>query len=142
MAAKIITVWQEGMAFDAEVDGHHVVMDASREAGGQDLGARPKPLLMVALSGCSGMDVVSILAKMQVKGYRFRMELDADSTTEHPKTYHTIRMDFVFEGDNLPVDKVRKAVSLSVERYCGVNAMLSKAANIIHRIFINGAEVT
>jgi len=142
MAAKIITVWQEGMAFDAEVDGHHVVMDASREAGGQDLGARPKPLLMVALSGCSGMDVVSILAKMQVKGYRFRMELDADSTTEHPKTYHTIRMDFVFEGDNLPVDKVRKAVSLSVERYCGVNAMLSKAANIIHRIFINGTEVT
>jgi len=142
MAAKIITVWQEGMAFDAEVDGHHVVMDASREAGGQDLGARPKPLLMVALSGCSGMDVVSILAKMQVKGYRFRMELDADSTTEHPKTYHTIRMDFVFEGDNLPVDKVRKAVSLSVERYCGVNAMLSKAANIIHRIFVNGTEVT
>lgn len=141
MAGKVITTWKQGLAFDTEVDGHHLVMDVSPEAGGQNLGPRPKPLLMSALSGCSGMDVVSILDKMQVKGYKLRIEMDADSTTEHPITYHTIRMDFIFDGENIPPDKVRKAVNLSLERYCGVMAMLRKAANIIQRIFINGEEV-
>ncbi len=142
MATKVTTSWTEGLAFDAVLDGHHLIMDGSKEAGGKDLGPRPKPLLLAALSGCSGMDVVSILQKMQVQNYKFRMEMEADSTTEHPMTYHTIRMNFMFDGESLPEDKIRKAVDLSVERYCGVNAMLRKAANVIPRIFINDKEVT
>lgn len=130
------------MAFDAEINGHHLIMDADPEWGGKDLGPRPKPLLLAALSGCSGMDVVSMLEKMRVSNYEFWMEASADSTTEHPVTYHTIRLDFLFRGEELPPEKIIKAVTLSVERYCGVNAMLKRSANVVTRILINDQEIT
>lgn len=142
MASKTTMHWIGGMAFDTEVNGHHLIMDADPEWGGKDKGPRPKPLLLAALSGCSGMDTVSILDKMQVRDYKFHVEVDADSTEEHPVIYHTIRMDFHFEGDNLPTDKLNKAVKLSTERYCGVKAMLEKAATIVIKVFLNGEEVT
>lgn len=142
MSTKVNVNWVKDMLFDAEVSGHHVKMDLDVQFGGNDEGARPKPLLLAALSGCSGMDVVSILKKMKVPAYTFKIGLDADSTSEHPIIYHTIRMDFYFAGEDLPEDKFVKAVRLSTEKYCGVNAMLKKAANIIVRIFINGQEVT
>jgi len=99
-------------------------------------------LLLAALSGCSGMDVVSILEKMNVPEYKFDVDMEADSTTEHPITYHTIRMNFLFEGVDLPKDKFVKAVKLSTEKYCGVMAMLKKAANIIVKVYINAEEVS
>jgi putative redox protein len=142
MSSKTTLTWTGGMAFDAEANGHHLTLDADAEWGGKDLGPRPKPLLLIALSGCSGMDVVSLLQKMRVENYKFRVDVEADSTTEQPITYHTIRADFRFWGENLPPEKVLKAVRLSVERYCGVHAMLSKAANIIVKTYINDEEVT
>lgn len=141
MSSKVTTTWIDNMTFDAEVSGHHILMDADPEWGGEDRGPRPKPLLLAALSGCSGLDVVSILNKMQIKDYRFHMDLEADSTSEHPIVYHTIRFNFFFEGENLPADKIVKAVSLSTERYCGVNAMLQKSANVLVKTFINSKEV-
>jgi len=134
--------WIGKMAFDAEVSGHHIIMDADPEWGGENRGPRPKPLLLAALSGCSGMDVVSILDKMKLSDYRFRVDVEADSTSEHPIVYHTIRMNFHFEGEALPPDKIVKAVTLSTQRYCGVYAMLKQAANIEVKIYINNAEVT
>lgn len=129
------------MSFDALANGHHIPLDLGSEGGGQDLGPRPKPLLLVALSGCSGMDVVSLMEKMRVGEYKFRVDVEADSTSDHPITYHTIRVGFRFWGENLPPEKALKAVNLSVERYCGVHAMLSKAANIIVKTYINDEEV-
>lgn len=141
VSKKVITHWVDGMTFDAEVTGHHLLMDADTEWGGRDQGPRPKALLLAALSGCSGMDVVSILNKMKVPDYKFRMEAEADLTEEHPVVYKTIRFFFYFEGENLPQDKIKKAVHLSTEQYCGVNAMLKKAADVIVKIFINNEEV-
>ena len=141
MTTKASMKWVKDMLFDAEVSGHHILMDADTQWGGKDQGARPKPLLLAALSGCSGMDVVSILDKMKVPEYTFNVEMEADSTSEHPITYHTIRMNFLFEGEDLPKDKFVKAVKLSTERYCGVMAMLKKAANIVVAVHINGEEI-
>lgn len=141
MASSVTTKWTGGMVFDAEINGHHLLLDADPEWGGQDKGPRPKPLLLAALAGCSGLDVVSILSKMQVENYSFEIVTDADSTTEHPIVYHTITAKFMFKGENLPQDKIIKAVTLSTERYCGVNAMLKKAANVIVKIYINESEV-
>lgn len=141
MATTVVTKWVGNMVFDAEVSGHHILMDADPEWGGEDKGSRPKPLLMAALAGCSGLDVVSILKKMQVENYQFEIETNAESTSEHPIVYHTITAKFKFAGENLPEDKIIKAVTLSTERYCGVNAMLKKAANVIVKISINDAEV-
>lgn len=141
MSTKTSTKWNKDMLFDADVAGHHVMMDAGHEVGGADQGARPKPLLLAALSGCSGMDVVSILKKMRVPEYQLKIDIEADSTTEHPMYYHTIRMNFLFEGENLPMDKLLRAVELSTQKYCGVMAMLKKAANITVKTYLNGDEI-
>lgn len=138
---KTSLTWIENLAFEAEADGFSLRLDSSIDKGGKNLGVRPKPLLLVALSGCTGMDVVSILKKMRVEDYKLKIDMEADTTDEHPKTYHTIRMKFNFEGENLPLEKIINAVQLSSEKYCGVNAMLKKAAVIKSTIIINNQEV-
>ena len=65
------TTWTKNMEFDSELNGHHTILDASAEVGGNDKGPRPKGLLLTALTGCTGMDVVSILKKMKVQDYKF-----------------------------------------------------------------------
>jgi putative redox protein len=142
MAAKTTMRWIGDLAFEVEVNGHKLIMDADSQYGGQDRGPRPKPLLLAALSGCSGMDAVSILDKMKVRDYTLRVDVEADSTDEHPVIYKDIRMDFHFEGEGLPPEKLLKAVNLSAERYCGVKAMLDKAADVKVRVFLNDKEVT
>lgn len=141
MSSKTSMTWTGGMAFDAVVNGHHLIMDADPEWGGKDAGPRPKPLLLAALSGCSAMDVVSILEKMRIPEYKLRIDVEADSTNDHPVIYHTIRMLYYFYGENLPPEKLQKAVNLSTERYCGVHAMLKRAANITTTIYINDTEI-
>jgi putative redox protein len=133
--------WIDNLTFEAEVNGFSFKMDSGSDKGGNNLGPRPKPLLLAALSGCSGMDVVSILAKMRVKEFKLKIEMEADSTQEHPKTYHTIRMKYLFTGEDIPADKVITAVELSGNKYCGVSAMLKKAAIIKSKIVINGEEI-
>ncbi len=126
------------MAFEATVDGHKIMIDAVEAVGGKDRGPRPKPLLLLSLGGCTGMDVVSILKKMRVEFEGLNIEVEGDLTEEHPKVYQTLTLVYKFKGKDLPLDKLEKAVSLSQERYCGVTAMLNKAAKIDHRIEVEG----
>ncbi len=135
------TLWKDNMQFDSEINGHHIILDANAEVGGQDKGPRPKGLMLTALTGCTGMDVVSILKKMKVKDYKFWVEADADQTDEHPKYYSKIYLTYNFEGEDLPVEKIKKAVDLSEERYCGVSFMLKKAAEFETKIIVNGEEI-
>ena len=128
--------WTGDMAFDAEVNGFNIKLDAAEQVGGKNGGPRPKPLILVALGGCTGMDVVSMLKKMRVEFDYFNVEVEGDLTEEHPKYYHKIHLKYIFKGKDLPMEKLEKAVNLSQERYCGVNAMLGKAAEITHEIII------
>ena len=141
MSTKVTMTWVKGMVFDAVVNGHHILMDADPQWGGQDTGPRPKPLILAAISGCTGMDVVSILEKMHVTGYTFSIDMEAESTTEHPIIYHTIYVKYFFQGNDLPSDKIIKAVKLSSEQYCGVSAMISKSSTMVFKVYINGTEV-
>lgn len=136
MAQQATITWQNNMAFEASVNGHQIIMDADTSVGGHDEGPRPKILLLAGLGGCTGMDVVSILAKMKVVPEKFWMEISADLTDEHPKVYNQITINYFFKGDNLPLDKLEKAVTLSKEKYCGVSAMLSTTAEIHSEIKI------
>jgi len=123
--------WTGDMAFNATVNGHSIKLDADAEFGGKDAGPRPKPLLLVALAGCSGMDVVSVLKKMREPVSWFNMKVEGDLGSEHPKIYERIKIIYEFKAsDGLKDENVRKAVDLSRTRYCGVNAMLSKAATM------------
>ena len=128
--------WKEAMSFETTLNGHKIILDADEAVGGTDKGPRPKALLLVSLAGCTAMDVISILGKMRVQPEAFRVETDGELTEEHPKYYHKLHLRYVFKGKDLPMDKLEKAVSLSQERYCGVSAMLSKAATITHEIVI------
>lgn len=136
MKNKVDITWTEDMSFDANVNGHKIVLDAVEAVGGKNRGPRPKPLMLVALGGCTGMDVASMLKKMRVEYEGFHIEVEGDLTEEHPKYYHTITINYYFKGKDLPMEKLEKAVNLSQDRYCGVTAMLEKAAKIEHKIII------
>lgn len=128
--------WLENMAFRTEINGHELVIDAGAEGGGENRGPRPKPLMLVALAGCTGMDVVSILKKMRVEVESFSVKVIGDMTEEHPKMFTGMHVVYEFKGKDLPVDKLEKAVSLSDERYCGVSATLKQGLGITHEIVI------
>lgn len=129
-------VWKNGMAFESSQDGHSFMIDADPAVGGTDQGPRPKTLLLSGLAGCTAMDVISILRKMRVDVEAFKVHTEAELTDEHPKTFTRINITYTFQGSDLPREKLEKAVDLSLERYCGVTAMLAKSASISHQIVI------
>ena len=136
MSAKVELKWTNDMSFEANVNGHTIILDAEPHVGGQDRGPRPKPLILVALAGCTGMDVISILNKMRVQVDGFKVDVDATMTEEHPRYYDHFTIKYIFKGKDLPMDKLEKAVNLSQEKYCGVSEMLRKSSTISHEIII------
>ncbi len=119
--------WTDKLAFEADMDGHKVIVDATKEVGGSDLGPRPKKLMLTALAGCTGVDVIMILKKMKVEIEAFNVIVEADVTEEHPKHYNKMKVVYQFKGKDLPYEKLEKAVKLSEEKYCGVTAVYAKA---------------
>lgn len=128
--------WDSGRAFQVEQDGHRFVLDASPDAGGRELGPRPKALLLSGLGACTGIDVVSILEKMRVPFEGLEVQVSAELRDEHPKIYTEIHVRYVFRGKGLPLEKLRRAVQLSEETYCGVSAMLRPAVPITSEIVV------
>jgi putative redox protein len=134
--------WQEGLAFQAHLDGFEFVIDGTPEAGGKNLGPRPKGLTLVSLLGCTGMDVISILGKMKVKVEKFTVSADATLAEEHPKKFKAIKVIYTFTGPGLTPEPLLKAIALSEEKYCGVRATLTPTVNINHEIIVNGERLT
>jgi len=138
MKEKVEVKWQDEMAFEASLheNTQKIMIDATAAVGGRGLGPRPKSLLLVALGGCTAMDVLSILKKMRVTPDYFNVEVEGELTEEHPKYFHTITVNYIFRGKDLPMDKIEKAISLSEERYCGVTEMFRHSAKMSHTIII------
>jgi len=136
MKETISARWLTDLAFEAEVDGHKIYMDSSQEHGGKNTGPRPKPLMMVALAGCTGMDVAAILGKMKENVEEFTVEVEGDVTEEHPKRFERMKIIYRVKGKGINQKNVEKAVNLSVTRYCGVSANYSQAFPITHEIII------
>lgn len=136
MKETISTKWLTDLAFEAEVDGHKIYMDSSMEHGGKNTGPRPKPLMMTALAGCTGMDVAALLAKMKVQYDAFTVDVEGEISEDHPKRFLEMKVIYRFKGSNINRDKVERAVDLSTTRYCGVSANYSKAFPITYEIQI------
>ena len=128
--------WNEKMSFSTSVNGHEIILDADGSVGGEDRGPRPKPLMLVALGGCTGMDVISILRKMRVEVESLRVRVEGELTDEHPRYYRKIHVIYEFGGKDLPMDKLEKAVKLSEDVYCGVGAVYKKAVEVTSEIRI------
>ena len=123
-----------GMSLKGEVNGHEMILDADESFGGNNQGPRPKPLLLVSLIGCTSLDVISLLKKMRVDFKDLKVDASGSLTEEHPKYYDKIKLIYHIWGTDLDRSKVEKAVNYSQERYCGVTAMLEKAAEITYEI--------
>ncbi len=139
MESKV--VWQEGMAFEAHLGGFNFTIDAGPAVGGQNKGPSPKGLTLVSLAGCTAMDVISILTKMRVNVEAFEVETDAKLASEHPKKFTDIVVKYKFKGQDLPLDKIKRAIELSRENYCGVAATLKSAVSMSYEIHINDRKV-
>lgn len=136
MKHESLLKWTGEMAFETELDGHKLTLDAAKEAGGQNTGMRPKKLMLTALAGCTGMDVISILKKMKIVPQEFNVRVEGNVTDEHPKQYDSMHIIYEFKGADLSEDKLIKAIELSQEKYCGVSALYKKAISVSYEIRI------
>ena len=122
------------MLFESDnPSGNNVLMDTKQIAGTLQRGLSPKAMMLSSLAGCSGIDIVDILKKMKITEYNLKIVAEAELTVEHPKYYHTVAVDYFFSGPKLDKKKCRRAVQLSVEKYCGVMEMFRKFANVRSR---------
>lgn len=123
----------DGMTFVAESgSGHGVVVDASPDIGGRNLGARPMELVLMGTGACSAIDVVLILRKARQPITDCVVELDSERAAEDPKVFTRIHLHYVVTGKGLATAQVERAIKLSKEKYCSATIMLAKA----------GAEIT
>jgi len=131
MFRKVTTEWKGGMTFESDdPGGKTVVMDTEVEGSNERFGISPKAAMLSALASCSGLDVVSVLEKMKVTDYDFKMDVEGELTQEHPKYFHKVKLDYHFTGTDLNQKKIKKAVDLSVEKYCGVMEMFRQFAEV------------
>ena len=128
---KTTTEWKQGHEFDSHLDEHTIRLDGSRKTG-----FNPKALLLSGLAACSGIDVVDILEKMRVKISDFVIDVETDQTEDHPRVFKEIHILYKMKTALENEEKVIKAIDLSLEKYCGVSAMLSKNSKIIYKLEI------
>lgn len=133
-----IIKWTGKMSFLAETpSGHQIQMDASEDVGGQNSGARPTELILSAVAGCTGIDIISILQKMRLEPISFQMDIKGDRAEDHPKRFTHIHIHYALEGD-LPEEKVVRAIELSNDKYCSVSHSLN--AEMTTSYSINGIK--
>jgi len=126
---KTTTAWKEKQQFTSHLDHNKISLDGDKQKG-----FGPKALLLSALAACSGIDVVEILEKMRVPFTNFEIDVSADQTTKHPKVFKDIHVIYKIKTDPSNEKKVRKAIELSLEKYCGVSAMLKKNSPIHYQL--------
>ena len=131
-------VWKKGMQFDAYTAGQDapIHIESDEKFGGIGYGYQPKPLMLVALAGCTALDVASLMKKMRLdEDVRdFTVDVDGHMTEEHPKYFDKVHVIYKFEGKNLNQEKLTKCVSLSESRYCGVYKMFRNFAEVTYEI--------
>jgi putative redox protein len=126
---ETITTWKTGHAFESFQGNAKIEIDS-------DAGFSPKALLLTGLAGCTGIDVVDILEKMRVPYAALQIDARADQTTELPKVFKSIHLIYRIKTGEENREKLKKAIELSLEKYCGVAAMLKKNSGISYEIMI------
>lgn len=138
---EIETQWMGKMQFNALINGHTVMMDAPGRSGGDDMAPIPKPLVLAALSGCTGMDVVALLRKAGIAVDGLNMKVTGELSKQVPIQYISIHLIYeVTAGEQLK-EIVFAAIMDSQEKYCGVSSMLRKALPVTWEICFNGKQI-
>ena len=120
-----------GMAFSiTSGSGHDIIIDAAVADGGQNQGPTPMELILMGTAGCTAMDVISILRKKRQQVTAYQVHIHGTRAPTHPMVFTTITIEHVISGQNITEEAVARAIELSVTKYCGAHAMLSKTATI------------
>ena len=126
---KTSTTWKHDQAFESRLEDNIFSIDGNRKEG-----PNPKALLLSAIAACSGIDVVDILIKMRVSFSDLTIDVETEQTTEHPRVFKDIWITYVIRTGEENEEKVKKAIDLSLEKYCGVSAMLKKNSPIHYKL--------
>ncbi len=125
--------WLEGVSFAGTPEsGHKIVIDGPAEFGGQNKGARPMELMLLALGGCTSFDVVHILGKSRIELTSCRTEITATRTDTLPKVFSKIHIHYIVSGKDVKEAVLKRAIDLSAKKLCSAQIMLSKTAEITH----------
>ena len=138
---EIETQWMGKMQFNSLINGHTIVMDAPEKVGGEDNGPIPKPFILTALSGCTGMDIVAILRKSQKEVHDLNIKVTGELSKQQPIQYIAIHVSYDFTGDESSKDAALDAVTVSQEKYCGVSQMLKKALPVTWEVNYNALQI-
>lgn len=129
--------WVKGMQFECNNRGLQSWIDASSEHDGEGKYPSPKELVLNAMMGCSGIDVLLTLKKMRQPIEQFHIEIEAEQTEDYPVHFKRAQLVFHCSGP-LDEQKLQRAVEASMTKYCGVNFMISLSCDITYRIILNG----
>jgi putative redox protein len=129
LTAKVTYV--NGLQFVGEGSSHHaIVLDGDSSAGGHNSGLQPMELLLIGIGGCSGMDVISILKKKRQDVTGLEINVNGGQAADYPKKFDTITVEFVVKGKNISEEAVKRAIDLSMDKYCSVKATLEDPTTI------------
>ena len=141
MEAKV--TWKKAMSFDGSAGSGFVVpIDTSVEQGGSNSGFRPMELILTGLTGCTALDVFSILMKKQQDVTQFEVFAEAERAPVHPRVFTRIEVHFVVTGHHIDPEAVDRAIELSSNMYCSAQAMLKGVVPIHIRRTIKEEEKT
>lgn len=120
--------WVDGVMFLGESgSGHTVTMDGAPDHGGRNMGPRPMEMILLGVGGCSSFDVVSMLKKSRQQVIDCRVDMQADRAEGVPSPFTRINLNFVVTGVGLKEAQVKRAVELSVTKYCSASLMMESA---------------
>ncbi len=128
--STIKAIYNSGMNFTADVNGHKIEIDTEKDRGGNNLGTRPKALMLVSLAGCTGLDIVNMLNKMRVNFSNLTIKVDGHLTETEPAIFDLVVVNYSIRVNKEDESKVEKAVKLSKEKYCGVSKMFESFAKV------------
>jgi putative redox protein len=138
---EIETQWMGKMQFNALVNGHTIIMDAPARVGGEDNGPIPKPFVLTALSGCTGMDVVKLLHNKGIALDDFNLKVHGELSKGQPMEYIAIHVVYEIKGAEAHKAATLEVINHSQEAICGVSSMLKKALPVTWEMVYNGQQL-
>ena len=141
MKHEIETQWMGKMQFNALVNGHTIIMDAPERVGGEDHGPIPKPFVLTALSGCTGMDVVALLRKEGKQLDDFNIKVSGEISKHAPIEYVAVHLVYEMKGKPEDLESALNAVCTSQQKICGISHMLKKILPVTWVVVYNGEQV-
>lgn len=137
-SVQVDVKWQGKTQFAGTGEtGHTILMEAGPDAGGEGAGTKPTELVLMAVAGCSGIDIINILTKMREKVEDFTITVDGDRRDEPPQRFTAIRVTYRLRGEVKPAS-VERAIRLSLDKYCSVANSIT--ASITFAFEVNGVR--